>query len=358
MNTTGELTEAKPAALTCRVCGSTAHHQTYQAREMMFGTRETFEYFLCRDCGCLQISDIPSDVARYYPTQYYSLAAAQRGRTPSALVHAFQKQRARTALFGTGYKLSRLLGHFVDLPDAIYRCGEIVRNAALAGFDEPCLDVGCGARSWWLAGLRELGFTNLLGIDPYIERDTLMDDVNIVKKSIDQIDGTFSLVTFHHSFEHIADPYMALGAVKNLLAPQGVCLLRVPIVSSEAWDKYGVDWVELDAPRHFYLHSVKSIEEMAERAGFEVFKVVYDADEFEIYGSEQYRLGIPLMADDSYFVAPERSIFKEQDILRFRNATSELNRIGRGGRAGFYLRLKADQGRSHSLPRRANDDWK
>src|SRR5689334_12260350 len=52
----------------CRICGTRSGHRRYIAKEMMFGTREEFECFLCSECGCLQIQDIPADLSKYYPS--------------------------------------------------------------------------------------------------------------------------------------------------------------------------------------------------------------------------------------------------------------------------------------------------
>lgn len=56
---------------------------------------------------------------------------------------------------------------------------------------------------------------------------------------------------FHHSFEHIADPFETLCSVRRLLS-SGTCLIRIPIVDSWAWENYGVNWIQIDAPRHFF----------------------------------------------------------------------------------------------------------
>lgn len=42
--------------------------------EMMFGFGEEFAYFECSKCGCLQISEIPVDISKYYPSDYYSFS--------------------------------------------------------------------------------------------------------------------------------------------------------------------------------------------------------------------------------------------------------------------------------------------
>ena len=65
---------------------------------------------------------------------------------------------------------------------------------------------------------------------------------------------------FHHSFEHLPDPIETLERVYRLMPSGGNCLIRIPLVSSEAWKKYGPHWVQLDAPRHFFLYSIESLK--------------------------------------------------------------------------------------------------
>ena len=38
----------------------------------MYGLRNEFKYYHCNNCGCLQISNIPSNLNIYYPENYYS----------------------------------------------------------------------------------------------------------------------------------------------------------------------------------------------------------------------------------------------------------------------------------------------
>ena len=41
-------------------------------KEMIFGFRDEFTYFECSKCGCLQIMQIPRNMGKYYPSNYYS----------------------------------------------------------------------------------------------------------------------------------------------------------------------------------------------------------------------------------------------------------------------------------------------
>src|SRR5579883_2214608 len=60
--------------LVCRICGAKNRNELFRAREMMFGTREQFNYVKCETCGCLQIDKCPIDLSRFYPPGYYSFA--------------------------------------------------------------------------------------------------------------------------------------------------------------------------------------------------------------------------------------------------------------------------------------------
>src|SRR3569832_1856689 len=94
--------------LTCRICGTIGNHSTIIGREMMFGTREEFEYFQCGSCDCLQIAHIPENLGQYYTSSY---PAQKVSTTPTKekywVTRALVKQRSRTALFNKHHKLNR-----------------------------------------------------------------------------------------------------------------------------------------------------------------------------------------------------------------------------------------------------------
>ena len=115
-------------------------------------------------------------------------------------------------------------------------------------------------------------------------------------------------------------------------------LIRIPLVSSYAWDKYQENWVDLDAPRHFYLHSEKSFKLLAKDTGYEVEKLVYDSTAFQFCGSEQYLKNISLMDPKSYGNDPENSIFTPDEIQEYAQKAMELNLRNKGDQACFFLR--------------------
>jgi predicted TPR repeat methyltransferase len=199
------------------------------------------------------------------------------------------------------------------------------------------LDVGCGG-GLLLHGLRELGLKQLLGVDPYNPADLKYDNGLVVaKKGIHDVSGQWDIVMFHDSFEHMPNPFETLTKVSQLLSPSGQCLLAIPVASSHAWRHYGVHWVQLDAPRHLFLHSETSIGILSARAGLTVRRVVYDSTSFQFWGSQQYQQGMILRDPRSHYMNPKKSAFTRGQIAAFDQEAQVLNAQGQGDHAVFWL---------------------
>ena len=318
----------------CRICENTEHNTTYEVREMMLGLRDMHTYFECAECGCLQIASVPDNIQEYYPNEdYYSYDAV---KAVTGIKGKLIKMRDRYAATGScfvGRLMQRIQPHD-KLPSLRHT------NVSL---DSKILDVGCGA-GHLLHSMQEAGFKNLLGIDPFNAKELNYDNgLNIQAKSIHDMSGKdeWDLIMFNHSFEHVFDQHQVLEKVMTLLKPGGVCMIRIPTVTSWAWRSYGVDWVQLDAPRHLFLHSLQSMNVLAEKKGFKLENVVYDSFAFQQWGSEQYKKDIALHDENSYAVNPDKSPFSDADIREFEAHSKELNESKSGDQAAFYLRKPA-----------------
>jgi len=317
--------------MNCRICDNTSRNNTYEVQEKLFGLGDVFIYFECASCGCLQIKEIPSDMSRYYPESYYSYNIAPTKQRGNSLKNLQTRLKDTYAVFNKGL-LGKLL--FAVSSKSVLRSLSRI-NLTL---ESRILDVGCGSGAL-LYSLKNIGFNNLLGADPFVGADfTYPNGLTIRKQTAADIDGEWDLVMFHHSFEHVADPLETLRSVARLLAEGGVCLLRFPTVSSYAWEYYRTNWVQLDAPRHFYLHSLDSIRLLAEKAGLRLEQVVYDSTLLQFYGSEQYEKGISYLSEESFAINPKRSVFTAAQIRSFKKKAKTLNRENRGDQVAVYLR--------------------
>lgn len=317
----------------CRLCESAGPHQTTVFREMMFGTREVFEYFSCAFCGTLQIVDAPDgdDLMRHYPSDYYSHNGSAQPKFVRWLIAQQDHYKLRTG--------GRVVGPLITarMPEGVSRVllgGDVVRMFAQLeiGRDARILDVGCGGGAL-LERLAYVGFTRLSGADPFIAADgATARGIRLMKRYLNEVDGEFDLIMFNHSLEHIPDPVETLKMACERLAPGGICLARVPTTSSEAWDIYRSDWVQADAPRHMVIPSREGMSLAAEKAGLRVEKTIDDSTLGQFMGSEAYRRDIP--------VTDPRILrsFGPKQIWNWEKRAVELNRQCRGDQTGFVMR--------------------
>ncbi len=310
----------------CQICGNPNSNQTFTVREMFYGTRETFTYMECQRCGCLQLLTIPEDMAKYYPSTYH---------TPNTQATTKEKikNKALTITFRTQLTLNRKIIKLNWFPASIFR--DLPPKTHLTTKSK-ILEVGCGSGKL-LELFQDIGFRNVLGIDPYVADDN-KSNVEIQRGPIDTIqeEGQFDLIIFDHSFEHIPTEPETLSQANRLLSQTGTCLIRIPVKTEFIWKKYGTNWAQIDAPRHFYLHTKKSFEILAEQCGFKIDRVVFDSNEFQFWASEQYLADIHLRAKNSYWINKERSIVKDK-IEEYRAWALKLNQEGQGDQAAFYL---------------------
>lgn len=324
----------------CIICGATDGSERFTLREMLYGTREEFEYLLCPSCGVLRIAAVPLDLERHYPPGYNaSLVSEEPAVLATGLGRRADLARNRYASFGAGRIAARILRRWTPRRShALRMVLPTVRAAGLRSFDEPILDVGCGSVAVNLDRLRIVGFRDLLGIDPFLEHDTTYRGIPLQRRSIHEVDGRYRLIMFNHSFEHVPDPHDVLAAARDRLVAGGVIVIRMPVMDTWLWRTYGTDWVELDAPRHLFVYTTRSVEIIARTHGLRVRETIWEGSGFGFAASEQVRRDIACLEPASYLVA-RPGIFDEEELRAFDERAQELNDACDGGRAAYFLEV-------------------
>ena len=313
----------------CRVCGSNKN-QNFIAKEMMFGTRDQFDYFQCDKCLCLQIETIPENIADYYPAEYYSFAK-HNGRKFTGLKGKLNKVIYNYSIFHRG-----LIQRFLALLFNTFQHSELLSKLRVSE-ESKILDVGCGNGETFLYPLAEIGFKNLLGCDPYIGDDIkYTNGLQILSSEIFSVEEKWDFIFFHHSFEHISNPKDYLIKVHSILEDNGSCILRIPTSSSYAWEHYRTDWYQLDAPRHFYLYSVESIEILARQAKFEIHDLYFDSTYHQFMHSEEYKNDIPMSQKKK--LSGTSYLKNKLNKMKYKKMTKILNTTKKGDQVIFILK--------------------
>lgn len=318
----------------CRICKNNSEKKFYKVLEKHFGTNEEFEYFECPECSTLQISSIPHNITKYYPENYYSkISIKQSG------IKIFLKKKWYQFSFGKWNILGYIFSFLKNKPDFYEWLSQINID-----FDNSILDVGSGY-GFFLSELELAGFKNLTGIDPYIyETVEYSKNFRVIKGTLEEIfvrRQIFDTILFNHSFEHVPNPLEYLINARKLQDVNKNLIIRIPVSNSYAWEKYGVDWVSLDAPRHFHLLNEKSMEILAKQSSYKIEKIIYDATDFQFWGSELYKNNIPLTKTKLGSKNPMqdfREIVSENDSKEFVKLTKKMNELKKGDQATFFLK--------------------
>ena len=313
--------------MACPLCGAGLGSE-YRVREMMLGLREEFHYCSCSGCASLVLVDPPADLSAYYPDDYYSLRPRPR---PRRVVRVAKRLRAEAAVRGHR-RLAKAFGLGAPGPGwaTWLEVAGVDRSASIC-------DIGCG-RGDGLLDLQDNGFTDLVGADPFVAETARREGVLIHRALVEDVPGTYDLVMFNHSFEHVPDPLPTLRHARELLAPGGTLMLRTPVAGCWAWRHYETDWVALDAPRHAFVPTPAGLAAAAADAALEIYATVYDSTDMQFWRSEQYRLDIPLFDPASHQVDPSGSHYSRRQIRSWRAQADRLNDANDGDTAAFFLR--------------------
>jgi len=271
----------------CRICGCETIETEISVREMMIPTREDFLYFECANCHCMQIKEVPDNLDDYYGQNYYS----------------FQNK-------------------------------EILPDETPVTDMTPILDVGCGAGEF-LKKLRAAGYGNLYGCDPFLQNDIAYgENIHIYKKTVHEMTGQYDKIFLNDSFEHVTDPHEVMESLKRLLSAKGIVRIAIPVYPNIAYDMFGANWYQLDAPRHICLHSGESMEYLVKEHGFHIVDITYDSHSSQIFRSYLYEKDVPFWEQKMEMIRQEMS---SEEINEICQMTEEVNEKSYGDHAVFSL---------------------
>jgi 2-polyprenyl-3-methyl-5-hydroxy-6-metoxy-1,4-benzoquinol methylase len=247
----------------------------------MHGYGTNFKYNICNKCLLIQIDEIPPNLSSYYESYY-----GRQGISRFGLSFFLRKIRF-ISHFKSTWILGKVIGYFFEDP-----LGRTYKKLNL-NINSRILDVGC-ADGFLPYMLTEVGYRDVTGIDPFIDSSkTYPNGTKIFKAEISNLNGEFDVITLNHVLEHLPEQLDKLLRLRGLLSDDGKIVLRIPSATSDAFEKYREFWYQFDAPRHLFLHSHQSINELLIRAGYKVVDMFCDSTIWQYYSSDLYMKNIP-----------------------------------------------------------------
>jgi len=235
----------------CPLCGGPLRATGVDAIDRLVTGDGPFAVFECRSCRYGMTAQV-GELARYYGGTYFaSFYEHERSGSLAGLAALRQHYREWSA---------RRRYRRVPLGVAGLRPGRV-------------LDVGCGSGEL-LAHYAELGW-EAFGLDPSESAAAAARargaSVHLGTLADHHWDpGSFDLVVFSHSLEHIPEPLRALRTARELLAPGGRIAILAPNWCCWQRSLFRSFWFPLDLPRHLQHFSPRALEVTAEALDLEL----------------------------------------------------------------------------------------
>jgi SAM-dependent methyltransferase len=315
----------------CEVCKNGSGNFMLHCRRLEGTEFVSYRYLVCNQCGCLALANVPEDLTPYYTRGYYS------HELPSEW--AMKRLRLASRLY-FGFPGSPALRPLVDVPrpnNILSLVATMLKIGGKGPRESDLLDVGSGI-GIFVTMMQAAGFRHLLGVDKFMTSQRAIGNrARVVPGDLSTIQDRFDYIVMNHSYEHLPNPIQTLVRVRQLLAENGVVMIRVPLCDSLAFAKYGCAWYALDPPRHLFLHTRRSMKIAAETAGLYVRAVRYDSAGSQFLKSEELAASLgdePRMRGACWPKMGRNSVF---DRIRASALARSVNRSGIGDQAAFFL---------------------
>lgn len=310
----------------CPICNNSKRNESFKVKELQQGLREEFEYIECKNCGCLFIKDIPQNINKYYDINY----APHNNKNTI-------KEKIIEKIYGMYITDNKFIKHVIgdNVGVSTKFWNSFIRNGIIAK-DSSILDIGCGDGKF-LHILKSAGFKDLTGMDLFIDKENMQKGIKIFQCSLEEFNPKrkYDVIISNHAFEHMDNQLENLKCFENLVKPDGIIIIRIPVKSEAIWKEYGVNWFQIDAPRHFFLHTIDSFKILCSKTNLAIDKIIFDSSDSCLINNEKYVRDIS-MSD------PAWNSFKldRKTTNKLKKHAKKLNENNQADQAIFLLKIK------------------
>ena len=248
-----------------------------------------FSYLRCQGCGLVFLTPRPDgkEILKFYAQDYY-------GEGP-------QKFRS-----------------WLEVPRLFWAWNRMRRVQKIFPRPGKALDIGCG-QGTFLQLLKKGGWEchgTELTADSAARASRLGISISVGEIDENRFPAhSFDLITLWHVLEHLPEPLKTLRNLTRLLKKGGILAISTPNIDSLQAEVGRGQWFHLDPPRHLYLFSPRSLEQMIGSLGFRLLRIHHFSLEQNPYGWLQSLLNIMGLPENSlYRILKNAPNLQERDL--------------------------------------------
>lgn len=278
--------------ISCPVCGTYNTTPYITDKDRLHGLPGTFTLVKCA-CSTIYLFPMPDvdELAAYYPDDYGA------HRPPKSLKKRDRHPRLKRFVlrwyYGCpcgGVAPPRVMRMLVR-PVAWLLSKSTLKTMIPWHGKGRILDVGCG-NGGWLLRMQDAGWdahgVELDATAAQHARDAGLDVHNGTLLTAQFPDASFDVIRFHYVFEHLPNPGEILAEVRRILAPDGICSLRIPNCRSVTFALFKKYWFPLDIPRHVIHYTPHGMRTLAKAYGLRVARATFKAPSSGFFTSIGY----------------------------------------------------------------------
>ena len=277
MNDRGVLSELELEwQCECLLCGSQEDGIAVKGIEdyKFKSSKQKWQMIECPTCRSLYLSPRPtrSSIIHAYKG-YYTHHFSNSSTAPARGLIAALKNGIVSERFGADIQ-PRTKVPFVTAAISRMLFGRVARRYRLLPKLKPyakIMDVGCGSGKFLRLAKHAKWEAIGIDFDKAAVAAALDEGLNAIVGDILELDfekGSFDVVTFSHSLEHLFEPQGALKRAHELLSPGGCLHLELPNPSATGRSLFGRHWKGYDAPRHLHLPNQDALRRILSEIGF------------------------------------------------------------------------------------------
>jgi 2-polyprenyl-3-methyl-5-hydroxy-6-metoxy-1,4-benzoquinol methylase len=255
---------------TCLFCGGLQRRSIASKDYNRRSSSARFDYLRCSRCGTYELGNIPADLQKYYPQDYYAL--------PKNL------DEADRSLAGDQYKLAMIQEHV--------RTGSLLEIGPGAGmFAHLAAKNGFAVETIEMPGPSARFIQDVLGIRTH-QTD---NEIAALAKC-----GPFDVIAMWHVIEHVRDPVKLLEASAARIAKGGILVLATPNPHALQFLLLRGRWAHLDAPRHLFLIPPRAVRAHAAALGLRELSVTTSDEGARYWNKFGWAVSLKNFIQDAY----------------------------------------------------------